>query len=94
MKIQNAIDYFKNYIEFCKESLIGAPTLEPYEIAIECMEKQIPKSPIYEAERYFDGKLVYDMAYCPQCRNRFDYGLNDWNSAYCPECGQNLDWSD
>lgn len=38
MEIQNAIDYFKNYIEFCKESEIGAPTLEPYEIAIEAME--------------------------------------------------------
>ena len=51
------------------------------------------RRPEYEADGYADGQLVYDTAYCPECRHEFEEGVNDWGSAYCPDCGQKLDWT-
>ena len=63
-------------------------------IAIEELEKQIPKKPYYEANGYADGELVYDYAKCPICGHDFEYGINDWGCEYCSDCGQKLDWSE
>ena len=52
-----------------------------------------PKRPDYEGDGYADGHLVYDTAYCPECRHGFEEGVNDWGSTFCPDCGQKLDWS-
>ena len=49
--------------------------------------------PEYEADGYADGYLVYDTAYCPECRHSFEEGINDWGSSFCPDCGQKLDWT-
>lgn len=66
-----------------------------YDLAIEALEKQIPKKPEYEADGYDEnGELVYDTAYCPICRHSFEYGINDWECDYCSNCGQALDWRD
>lgn len=60
-----------------------------------CIEKQIPKKPIVEDSKDYEG-YIFDIAYrCPKC-NRvvcFD-GENDIEEAYpyC-NCGQALDWS-
>lgn len=51
------------------------------------------RRPDYEADGYADGGLVYDTAYCPECRHSFEYNVNDWGSAFCPDCGQKLDWT-
>ena len=64
------------------------------EMAIQALEKQIPKKPDYEADGYSDGELVYDYAKCPICGHDFEYGINDWGCKYCSDCGQKLDWSD
>lgn len=53
--------------------------LEVRDIAINALEKQIPK------ELKDDGWL-----YCPICGR--DVLLDRFN--YCPDCGQALDWSD
>ena len=64
-------------------------------MAIEALNKQIPKKPIYYGDGYADGKEVYDMAECPTCDNNdFEEGINNWGCKYCPNCGQALDWSD
>ena len=63
------------------------------EMAIQALEKQIPKKPEYEADGYADGELVYDYAKCPICGHDFEYGINDWGCEYCSDCGQKLDWS-
>ena len=61
-----------------------------FDMAIEALEKQIPKKPIYHGDGYSDGELVYDMVECPTCDNDdFEVGCN-----HCPKCGQALDWSD
>ena len=67
---------------------------EALDMAIADMEKQIPKKPIYEADGYADGELVYDSAECPNCGHLFEYDINDWESAYCSDCGQAIDWSE
>ena len=68
--------------------------VEARDMAINALEKQIPKKPEYEADVYADGKLVYDYAKCPICGHDFEYGINDWGCEYCSDCGQKLDWSD
>ena len=66
-----------------------------FDMAIEALNKQIPKKPIYCGDGYADGKEVNDMAECPTCDNDdFEEGINNWGCNYCPECGQALDWSD
>lgn len=53
-----------------------------------------PIRPEYEGDGYADGHLVYDFAFCPECRHCFEYDVNDWGSKYCPDCGQALDWTE
>ena len=64
------------------------------EMAIQALEKQIPRETEYEADGYADGELVYDYAKCPMCGHDFEYGINDWGCNYCSDCGQKLDWSE
>lgn len=95
MTIQNAIDYFKNYIEFCKNDEAGAPTLEPFEIAVEAMEMQIPRKPyIDQIEVYGEKSDCYKCSNCDMfvgyvtdCRYYEKYGGN-----CCPNCGQAIMW--
>ena len=72
------------------------PMCNAMELAIEALEKRIPKKPIYEADGYDEnGNLIYDCAICPNCENDdFEYGINNWGCEFCPDCGQALDWSD
>ena len=55
-----------------------SPHFEACEVAIEALEKQIPKKVIgYE---------------CPNCGECTDFnGVNKFD--YCAECGQRLDWN-
>lgn len=58
---------------------------EDYEanaMAINALEKQIPKKPIFTEDKQF--------ALCPCCDMK---GLAD-KQEYCDNCGQKLDWSD
>lgn len=75
----NNIIKTNDYIEFVR-------------MAINALEKQIPKKPEYEADGYADGELVYDYAKCPICGHDFEYGINDWGCKYCYDCGQKLNW--
>ena len=47
--------------------------------------------PLYEADGYADGELVYDTAICPNCGRRFDIDYEE-KYNYCPDCGQRIDW--
>ena len=51
------------------------------EMAIQALEKQIPKKPITD-DRYV-------MYICPRCNEFIKINKN-----YCMNCGQKLDWSD
>ena len=55
-------------------------------LAVEALEKQIPKKPLYE--NTYDDCVVYS---CPECK---DEKLILSGDNYCATCGQALDWSD
>ena len=60
--------------------------IEFLKIAIEALEKQVPKEPDYEGDGYSDGELVYDTWICPNCGKYYEVDYDDYK--YCPECGQ------
>ena len=63
------------------------------EIAIQALEKQIPKKATLEGDGYApDGKFVLDEWICPCCETRYEVDYDDYD--YCPNCGQKLDWED
>ena len=90
-KIEEAI---KNIKEMFPVGLCDVYEYKIAQIAIEALEKHIPKKPEYEADGYADGELVYDYAKCPICGHDFEYGINDWGCEYCSDCGQKLDFGE
>ena len=62
---------------------------EVFDMAIEALEKQIPKKPIKINETYVveRGEWVADYE-CPSCGNPYA------DDSYCSCCGQKLDWGD
>lgn len=57
---------------------------------LEALEKQTPQQPDLEADGYADGELVFDMGYCPRCRQGYEIEYS--TPKYCENCGQALDW--
>ena len=64
--------------------------IEAIQIAIQALEKQIPKKVVLRHIRKYDG---FDDGECPTCGNSV---LRDGfsNDVYCDNCGQKLDWSE
>ena len=58
---------------------------EALTLAIQALEKQIPKKPIIETYRYTT------LFICPYCERK--QGIK-YKQYHCIECGQKLDWSD
>ena len=58
-------------------------------MAIQALEKQIPKKPYSDQKGLLDSK----MWHCPVCKKEV---ISDWNrdlaNDYCHNCGQKLDW--
>lgn len=81
-RIQNAIRHIQTAVD-----------IDPWavEIAVEAMEKQIPKILIAEGDGYADGEMVYDSFYCPSCDHRME---EDEVEDYCPNCGQKICWEE
>ena len=57
-------------------------------LAIEALEKQIPKKPLHMHKNY----------YCPICKEDgwilWDDAIPNDMDEYCGKCGQAIDWSD
>lgn len=62
--------------------IIPQKRAEALDVAIQALEKQIPKKPDFTEDKEF--------ALCPCCNGK---GLLD-KQKYCDNCGQKLDWSD
>lgn len=68
---------------------------DAWKMAIEALERQIPKKPEFVEDEYLNSFKCY----CPQCG--FYFGTKGKHSVvlfdmpkYCPKCGQVTDWSD
>lgn len=82
MTIQNAIDYLKNTA--IHRARYGEIT-EPYEIAIEAIEKRILKKQVNDG---VFGK-------CPCCGKEFNSELiSEYDMKCCLWCGQTIDCGD
>lgn len=96
-EIYKAVEELKKH--GCYECAVGSesPTKcewdckykDAYTMAINSLEKQIPKKPYYEGDGYADGYMVYDTWICPNCGKHYEVDYD--NYKYCPECGQRLD---
>lgn len=83
MEVKEAIKRIKNHTEIhaAREFTFAMKITEALNMAIEALEKQIPKKP------YLDNDNgVYEKEHCPTChRSLFP------NDHHC-RCGQALDW--
>ena len=75
--------------------IIPQKRAEALDVAIQALEKQIPKKP-RKTDLYRD---VLKRAYayvCPTCGNaRLEKYMNErQNTMFCWDCGQKLDWSE
>ena len=94
MKENEAIEKLKNmrlYMQITDKNNDCKFTEDDYkanEMAIQALEKQIPKRPIKSKEQRIRYVNTY---YCPTC----NLGFTGFNIAkWCYHCGQKLDWSD
>ena len=86
-KLENAIAI----LEAMKKQFLGE-TRNVIDVAINALEKQIPKMPTYDGDGYApDGTFIWDEWICPCCGRRYEVDYDDYD--YCPDCGQKLDWS-
>lgn len=86
------LDAQKEYDEYCNpvhnETLDLAIGL--HEIAIEALEKQLPKKVDMRTEyRDSNGALVCFEGFCPSCGCAVEY----YRNKSCNRCTQMLDWS-
>ena len=66
---------------------------EYYDLAIEALEKQLPKKGIKEKITKGANKGLHKY-YCPICYDKGDLSNKCNVRDYCSDCGQRLDWSE
>lgn len=88
MKIEEAIKHAKE-----QKEIFGGTHKEFLEMAIEALEKQVPKRP--QQDEYFKHDYI-----CSCCGEKLaesvddDCDLQEEMAGWCPHCGQALDWSE
>ena len=83
MTTQEAIDYLLDPIGKREQHD------EAIRMAVDALEKQIPKRPKYKAEDRFVKNHVTEYSYCPVCEKEVVAG-----DMFCVMCGQAIDWGD
>ena len=64
-------------------------TIKAYSVALNALEKQIPKKPVVVGEEYIFERDEWEKDYeCPFCGNPYA------DDSFCSCCGQKLDWSE
>lgn len=91
MEYKDALEYLKIMRKFfTNDDDEGKVLKQAYDIAIEAVEKQIPKKPVYDETICKNGKKVRYHIICPGCYS-FSPGIGD---EHCVKCGQAIDWSE
>ena len=63
-------------------------------LALQAVEKQIPKKPKMEAMEGFDPEVASHLV-CPTCGNPVtNYWVRGAKPAHCQFCGQAIDWKE
>lgn len=89
MDTQKAIEYFSGKLE----RTLSNRRRQAYETALEALEKQLSKEPIYDGDGYApDGTFVWDEWLCPNCGKRYEVDYD--NYSFCPDCGQKIKWEE
>ena len=86
MKENKAIKILQRDLQIQLENKALPDGIEAIQIAIQALEKQIPKKPHKNFEK-FSG------VWC-SCGKYLGKGYFVDKPIYCPDCGQKLDWSD
>ena len=87
MTIEEAINTIKYYYPPENYFMLR----EALDMAIEALERDIPKTPSFAGEGYWYGEFIYDSWICPNCGT---YCEVDFDGKYCPECGQAIDFGE
>ena len=87
-KVREAIEDFKKLAELLQNK--GSVAAEHCNIAIEALEKQLPKK-VENLTKYRDlyGRLIFYKGFCPNC----GFVVDSSKTNYCNACGQKLDWT-
>ena len=67
--------------------IIPQKRAEALDVAIQALEKQIPKKPMIS----YDERVKENWCSCGVCAFGFGW-KRTIHYKYCPECGQKLDW--
>lgn len=87
-KAREAIEDFKKLAELLQNKESAA--VEHCNIAIEALEKQLPKRVENRTEyKNLYGHLIFYKGFCPNCGFVVDSSKNN----HCNACGQKLDWT-
>lgn len=90
MTAQEAIRRIRdhNEVHSVRERNFAVYITEALNMAVEALEKQIPKKPRASFQSGF--------FWCPSCGRAIKRRIEDSkiNISYCPFCGRALDWSD
>ena len=88
-KEDNTSDAECDNCEYCYSQGNFGNQKEAFQMAINALEKQIPKKPI---EMKPTDKLMNGYYSCPICGDWV--GMDEYSNNYCANCGQVIDWSD
>ena len=87
MNVQEALARIKEHRDIHFHNELNAIYItEALDMAIEALEKQIPKKPIPNSHDMFGIKCCI----CPVCSCH----VYSTSNSFCHRCGQALDWSD
>ena len=83
----------KSLKEMFPKGLCEVDEYKMAQVAINALEKQIPKKPItIDYGKYVNvtknARFLRGACWCPNCKHVVKCG------TYCSDCGQKLDWSD
>lgn len=93
MTSKEAIKILQSQLHLDCKADLAIKELEARIVAIEALEKQIPKKPYIQQDDRSN-----DCMECPSCDSfiGYEYDCRDehYQINYCPNCGQAIDWSE
>lgn len=93
MTYEEVIEQLQDEKEEIEGSGFGNCSVESFDIAIEALEKQIPKKPIRNTGN-INKHWIEDAAICPDCHEYVGNYVLMGGENFCPNCGQAILWEE